>query len=111
MSKELKDFLITCPLALLSLIIPLVFKSQPETAAVLLLVTAIVMLLIKRSKKELILYTVIMISGPIAESIAIYFGAWTYAQPVFIGVPLWLPFVWGNAALYIIRLRDLIYSL
>ncbi len=111
MSKELKNFLLTCPLALLSLVIPLVFKNQSETAVALLIITAIVMLLINRSWKECLLYIIVMISGPIAESIAIHFGAWTYAEPIIIGVPLWLPFAWGNASIYIIRLRDLIYSL
>jgi hypothetical protein len=34
--------------------------------------------------------------------IAIYFGGWNYTHPDILGIPYWLPFVWGNAALYIV---------
>lgn len=40
--------------------------------------------------------------GALAETIAIAFGAWQYTSPDIIGIPLWLPFLWGNASLYII---------
>jgi hypothetical protein len=40
--------------------------------------------------------------------IAIYFGAWNYSHPDFLGIPYWLPFVWGNASLYIIDWHTMI---
>lgn len=39
--------------------------------------------------------------GPLLEIAAIYFGAWQYTSPDFFGIPFWLPFVWGNAAITI----------
>lgn len=68
------------------------------------------MLAIEWNKKNLFLYVAIFISGPVAESIAIYFGAWSYDNPALLGFPLWLPFVWGNAGLYVLRVKDLIDS-
>ncbi len=39
--------------------------------------------------------------GPLLEITAIYSGAWHYTAPDFFGIPFWLPFVWGNAAITI----------
>ena len=44
--------------------------------------------------------------GPLAEGLAIQTGAWAYASPSVLGIPLWLPFVWGNAALFIQNSAD-----
>ncbi|MDP2668727.1 MAG: hypothetical protein Q8P07_02735 [bacterium] len=79
------------------------------TLAVLALLS-LLMLAVEWNKQNIYLYLAIFISGPIAESIAIYFGAWTYNDAVFLGIPLWLPFVWGNASLYIVRVKALIGS-
>jgi len=70
----------------------------------------LIMLSIDWRKKNLIFYFAILISGPIAEAFAIYFGTWTYSNPVFIGVPVWLFFVWGNAGLYVVKLKEFIFS-
>lgn len=107
MKKELYKFLLICPLALLTLIIPSLFDNS-VFIVISLLCVSFLMLIIDWNYKYLILYLAIFVSGPIAEAIAIYFGVWTYTNPVFIGVPMWLPFVWGNAGLYIIRLKALI---
>lgn len=32
---------------------------------------------------------------------AIHMGSWRYTYPIFLGIPLWLPLVWGGAGLYI----------
>lgn len=68
------------------------------------------MLGVEWSAKNAVYYLLVFISGPLAESVAIHFGAWSYAQPVFIGIPLWLPFAWGNAGLYVLRLKSFIDS-
>lgn len=39
--------------------------------------------------------------GALAEAGAIASGAWAYTVPVAVGVPLWLPAIWGIAALFI----------
>jgi len=40
--------------------------------------------------------------GASTESVCIYFGAWKYSNPTFL-IPLWLPILWGIAALVIRR--------
>ncbi len=107
MKSEMRKFLFTCPLALATLLIPSLIENS-LAIVILLLIISLCMLAIDWSVKYLILFIAIMISGPIAESIAIYFGLWNYSSPFFLGTPIWLPFVWGNAGLYIIRLKALI---
>lgn len=110
MKKELKNFIIICPLALITLIIPSLWGHNQLLVSIVLLIIGLLMLSIGWEKNNLIFYIAVVISGPIAEAIAIYFGAWTYTNPVFIGVPIWLFFVWGNAGLYIVKLKELISS-
>ena len=107
MKLEVKKFLLTCPLALATLLIPSLLENY-FMIVISLFTISLIMLAIDWSIKYLILFIAIMISGPIAESVAIYFGLWNYSSPFFLGIPIWLPFVWGNAGLYIIRLKALI---
>jgi len=51
------------------------------------------------SKSDILFYAVAFVLGPLAEFIAVYFGAWKYSRPFYI-IPLWLPFVWGISALF-----------
>ena len=108
MNKELKIFLLTFPLALGTLLIPSLLGDRPLVVVTLLFIISVLMLAIDWNKRTLLLYFLVFASGPLAESVAIYFGAWDYTRPVFLGIPLWLPFVWGNSSLYIIRLKAVI---
>lgn len=46
------------------------------------------------------------IIGPTAEVICVYFGVWSYQNPTFLGIPLWLPFAWGFATMLIKRIAE-----
>lgn len=65
------------------------------------------MIKIDTSKRSLVVYLVGFIFGPIAESVTIHAGAWQYAQPDFLGIPIWLPFLWANAALFAVNTERL----
>ena len=41
--------------------------------------------------------------GPAADIICIRFGAWSYTNPTFFGIPVWLPIAWGAATVLIMR--------
>lgn len=110
MKSEIKKFLLTCPLALATLIITSSFAVNSLLCFSLILVVSILMLCIEWNSKNIIFFLAVCISGPIAEAIAIYAGVWTYTTPWYIGIPLWLPLAWGNAGLYIMRLKSLINS-
>lgn len=112
MKKEIKNFLLICPLALLSLLVPAFFDSKQLLASILLVLLGMLMLGVEWNYPNFILYILVLISGPASEAISLHFGAsWVYVHPVFFGVPIWLPFLWGNAGIFIIRLKDVIISL
>ena len=48
--------------------------------------------------------------GPLAESVAINFGSWHYQVTSIFVFPLWLPFVWAGAALFIVRLGKRLHA-
>lgn len=70
-------------------------------AALVLAVIDVGMLLYLKSKKYFIIFCYGFIFGPASEMLAIHFGVWSYAEPQFLGIPLWLPFVWGAASITI----------
>jgi len=44
--------------------------------------------------------------GAVAEIIAIHYGVWQYANPSFLGIPMWLPIAWGIIAVLIRRMAE-----
>jgi hypothetical protein len=75
-----------------------------------LMLTAVVislsalMMLVHKDIEDLYLYIIIGSMGAAAEIIAIVSGAWEYAFPNLVGIPYWLPFLWGIAGLFIKRI-------
>jgi uncharacterized membrane protein YoaT (DUF817 family) len=45
----------------------------------------------------------VVIVGTASEIVSVYFGAWTYNNPTFLGIPIWLPLTWGIAVLCLRR--------
>jgi len=54
---------------------------------------------------DLLFYFAAFVLGPCGEIVAVYFGAWTYAKPLYL-IPVWLPFLWGIAALFMKKLAE-----
>ena len=48
-----------------------------------------------------VLYAIGAVVGPCGEMIGVRAGAWRYACPTFLGIPLWLPFAWGLATVLV----------
>lgn len=96
-------FLYACVLALATLI-P-VFLLWKNTLLLLIILVAVssLMLSLEFNKVTILLFFTGFVFGPLSEAVAIYAGAWNYAYPNVFGFPLWLPFVWGNAALFFRR--------
>ena len=46
--------------------------------------------------------------GPAAEIICVYFGVWQYSNPSFLGIPMWLPLIWGLGTILIKRIAETI---
>ncbi len=58
------------------------------------------------TKRDFFFFVSGAIIGPVAEIIAIYFGAWHYTNPTQLGIPIWLPLAWGIFTVMIVRIAD-----
>lgn len=92
-------------LALASLGATLFLWQTPVVLAVVLGLIGISGLALNRRRSLVGVYLGAFIGGPLAEAVMIYSGAWSYAEPHLLGFPLWLPFLWGNAAVLIASWR------
>ena len=45
----------------------------------------------------------VVVVGTVSEIVSVHFGAWTYNNPTFLGIPIWLPLTWGIAVLCLRR--------
>jgi hypothetical protein len=79
---------------------------QPLVLAGALALLAAVTLLVSRRRGDLAVLVGGVLLGPVAEIVAVRHGAWAYATPDFLGVPLWLPVAWGLATLVIKRISE-----
>lgn len=96
--------LLTFCLALLALLFSVLFWEHPFLLVITLAVVSVAMISLEKDGKDIFLFIAISIIGPLSESVMISAGAWFYATPHILGFPIWLPFLWGNAALLIKRL-------
>ncbi|WP_135605010.1 hypothetical protein [Methanococcoides sp. NM1] len=55
------------------------------------------------AKGDNIIYISGILLGCTAEFIGTHLGVWTYSAPLFLNIPLWLPFAWGLVSVIIIR--------
>ena len=102
--KRTTKISISSLLAIGSLLSVAFFWRNNVLLTVMLIIISITSLLVWKKKKYLILYLIAGMFGALAESFAIYYGAWTYSNPSMFNIPVWLPFLWGEASLFIVSL-------
>ena len=79
--------------------------ARPVVLALCFVVMSLLVLWRWHARSDLSIYGVAFVLGPGGEMLAIHFGAWEYAKPLLL-VPLWLPPVWGVAAVVMRRLAQ-----
>jgi hypothetical protein len=60
---------------------------------------SIIALSLWHDRYDLCFFIVIAGIGWLAETFFVHFGVWQYANPTFMGVPMWFPLAFGTAAL------------
>jgi hypothetical protein len=81
------------------------FWQRPMVLSLCLIMIAAFMIYRWHEKSDLLFFFVAFLLGPAGEASAVYFGAWKYAQPIYL-IPIWLPFLWGAIALFLKRLCE-----
>lgn len=79
----------------LAIIIVCLFWRNPALTSPLLIILAFIKHKKFPLKREFLLFVLSAMWGALAESVAIFAGAWSYTQPQLINIPFWLPFLWG----------------
>ncbi len=103
--SEVKRFLGSCSVSAITLVCTVFLWQQTLIVVLALGALSVVALMLQRSRTTAIVFIVIAILGPFSEAIAIYYGAWHYTRPHFLGAPLWLPLLWGNAGVFVVALK------
>ena len=102
--KVLQDLFYEILLFLITIfIVALSWKNNILTFVLLLILWAIPVCGWPK-KGDLSYFLIAFILGPIGEIVAIKFGALQYSNPNFLGIPIWLPVLWGCLAILFNRL-------
>ena len=102
--------LISAVLAFSTLLVTAALWRHPAALIVLVLAVGLGIFFLRPTRASVVVYAVGFVFGPTAEVLGIHAGAWTYSSSDFLGIPVWLPFVWGNAALFIQNTADVASS-
>ena len=92
---------------ILSIVLVGTLWDKPVTLTICYVLISILVLMKWHTKGDLLFYFVTFVLGPLGESVAIYLGAWEYSRPLYL-IPSWLPFLWGNSALFLKNISDTI---
>ncbi|MFA5954214.1 MAG: hypothetical protein WC817_01600 [Patescibacteria group bacterium] len=108
MYSERKKSLINFILAVVTILFVLFLWRNTIVLVFLLSIISLLMLAVERNRAAFYLYIIAFVLGPLSESLAIQYGIWSYKNYNVLGFPAWLPFVWGNAALFLTRAHALL---
>ena len=96
MNKQVKkelvfEILIFCAMTVL---IPIFYRNNILLACLLIILWG---LGIKfwHNRGDILFFVTMAIVGSVGEIMYIHFGVWKYANPTFLGLPLYIPFFWG----------------
>ncbi len=99
-------------LALFLLVFLMAFFWQNNLLLTIIFITlAIIVLPFQKDISNIILFIIATIFFQIGEIILSHFGAWTYNNPSYLGIPIWISLSWGFSALIIKNLSDTIKKL
>jgi uncharacterized membrane protein YoaT (DUF817 family) len=102
--------LVGATLAFSTLLATAALWRYPAALIVLVLAVGLGIFCLRPTRASVVVYAAGFIFGPTAEAFGIHAGAWRYSSSNFLGIPIWLPFVWGNAALFIQNTADVASS-
>lgn len=63
------------------------------------LVECLVALALWHNRFDLTFFLIIAVLGSLAEAVFVHFGVWRYANPTFLGMPVWFPLAFGTTGL------------
>ena len=102
-----KELLIAFGIYILCVALARFLWHYPILLALCYLIVSIFVLYRWQTRSNLALYFIAFVLGPAAEAIEVHGRAWEYSKPFYL-IPIWLPFLWGIAALLMKRLSEIL---
>jgi hypothetical protein len=106
--EKRKDLAIACVSIVVMVMLMALFWNNNLLLTIIATIYATFLLLIWHEAEDLMCFFFVLVIGTASEIIAVNFNVYTYNNPTFLGIPIWLPLAWGTAALC---LRRIIISL
>lgn len=75
--------------------------------ALLLILYWMVGIRLWHKRHDILFFILGAIVGSAGEIVCIHFGVFHYANPTFLGIPLWLPLAWGLATMLTKRIAEI----
>lgn len=75
------------------------------------LVECLIALALWHNRFDLTFFLIIAVLGSLAEAVFVHFGIWRYANPTFLGMPVWFPLAFGTTGLIGGRLAQTITAI
>ena len=100
LSKQSRNELVM-ELAAFSLLVACVVSLWRNNLLLLLvmLLECSIVLRLWHDKLDLSFFLIIAVLGSLAEAVFVRFGVWRYANPTFLGIPVWFPLAFGTTGL------------
>ena len=107
-----RKLLISITIIILALLGELLLWNNVILLSIVFIILAFVKHKTHPIKKELFWFLFISIGGGIVEVILVNFGhGWTYSNPDFLGIPIWIPLFWGLIGTTAIVLYDAVANI
>jgi uncharacterized membrane protein YoaT (DUF817 family) len=75
------------------------FQDSSALTLTVLLAIALVAFSLWHDQYDRWCFVVVAVFGTCAEVFFVHYGVWRYANPAFLGIPLWFPVAFGTSAL------------
>ncbi len=103
--RPTQKILLSCvALAILVTLVVMFWQQTELLAGILLMLSFLVLLLSHDRRRDAVPFVIGAVLGPAMEAVVIRSGAWQYTSPTALGIPLWLPFLWGLTAMFIMKI-------
>ena len=103
-AKIVKDMTIAGISIVVMVILMVLLWNNNLLLTIIATIYASALLLIWHQAEDLMCFFFVLIIGTFSEIVAVNFGVYTYNNPTFLGIPIWLPLAWGTAALCLRRI-------
>lgn len=108
--KHIRNLFIELLFLIIIILNSVIFNNHDLLSSIIILFALIVSFYFFHDKEDIIFFVAAVFLGLMMELISVHSNVWFYTNPLFLGIPFWLPFAWGFSFLIARRLRHTLFS-